>query len=81
MNFGMLWFDNNPASDLAQKVDRAAGYYQQKYGKAPTTCLVNPKMLVDGDPKGCSLDIKTNQIVLHHHLWIGTITDQEPQED
>ena len=81
MNFGMLWFDNNPSSDLAQKVDRAVGYYQQKYGKTPTTCLVNPEMLSDGEPKNCSIDIKSNHIILHHHLWIGTTTDQDSQAE
>ena len=72
MVYGMLWFDNNSTRNLSQKVDRAVEYYRSKYGTAPTTCLVNPKMLADQEAKGCSLDIEPNPIVLHHHLWIGT---------
>ncbi|MEN8240452.1 MAG: hypothetical protein ABFS17_00910 [Chloroflexota bacterium] len=75
MDFGMLWFDNNPASNLSQKVDRAAEYYRSKYGSAPTICLVNPKMLTDHEIKDCSLVVKPNPIVLYHHLWIGIADD------
>ena len=44
MNIGMLWFDNDAKADLATKVERAATYYQQKYGKFPTICFVHPSM-------------------------------------
>ena len=33
MNVGMLWFDNDPRTALSVKVQRAADYYHQKYGK------------------------------------------------
>ena len=45
MNLGMLWFDNDPKSTLEVKVQRAAAYYQHKYGKTPTLCFVHPTML------------------------------------
>ena len=73
----MLWFDNNPTTNISQKVARAAEYYRSKYGTAPTTCLVNPKMLVDQGENPCTLDIKPDPIVLHHHLWIGTSVEAD----
>jgi hypothetical protein len=45
MNLGMLWFDNDPKATLEVKVERAAAYYQHKYGKSPTLCFVHPSML------------------------------------
>ena len=47
MNRGMLWFDNNPKTNLASKIKQAAEYYRQKYGAAPNLCLVHPSMLAD----------------------------------
>lgn len=45
MNIGMLWFDNDPKADLPAKIERAANYYQNKYGKRPTLCFVHPSHL------------------------------------
>lgn len=45
MKIGMLWFDNDPHTELAAKVERAAAYYRLKYGKTPTLCFVHPSML------------------------------------
>ena len=45
MNVGMLWFDNDPKSNLDAKIERAADYYRGKYGKVPTLCFVHPSML------------------------------------
>lgn len=52
MNIGMLWFDNDPKATLDAKIDRAARYYHEKYGKTPTLCFVNPKMLANGNKSG-----------------------------
>ena len=45
MNIGMLWFDNDPKAGLDRKVQRAADYYRNKYGRTPTLCFVHPSML------------------------------------
>lgn len=45
MNIGMLWFDNDPKAGLDVKVERAATYYRDKYGRKPTLCFVHPSML------------------------------------
>ena len=45
MKIGMLWFDNDPHTPLAAKVEKAAAYYLTKYGRTPTVCFVHPSML------------------------------------
>lgn len=40
MTSGMLWLDSDRQRSLEEKVDRAARYYQQKYGRRPNVCLV-----------------------------------------
>jgi hypothetical protein len=76
MNVGMMWFDNDPRTELASKVSRAADYYRQKYGLLPDLCLVHPSMLgehprlVKG-PAG-NVAVRSNRLILPGHLWIGT---------
>lgn len=45
MNTGMLWFDNDPKTALAVKIERAVEYYQKKYGRKPNLCLIHPNAL------------------------------------
>ena len=45
MNAGMLWFDNDPKTALAAKIERAVDYYKHKYGRDPNLCLIHPSML------------------------------------
>jgi hypothetical protein len=82
MNVGMLWFDNDPKTDVADKVERAATYYQQKYGQTPTVCFVHPSMLpgqgvkidVTGFPRSkgpTSVEIRPHRSVAPNHFWIG----------
>lgn len=71
MNYGMLWFDNDPKTDLPQKVQRAAAYYRKKYGQAPNVCMVNPNMVKGEKPKSEEVEIKASDAILPHHLWIG----------
>jgi len=83
MNIGMLWFDNDSKSDLAAKIERAAIYYQKKYGKPPNLCFVHPSM-APVQPKSAqagsketpaikagSVEVRTTRSVLPNHLWIG----------
>jgi len=51
MNIGMLWFDNDPKSNIDLKIERAATYYRTKYGRTPTLCFVHPSMLRNGRNK------------------------------
>ena len=73
MHTGMLWFDNDPAVNLAAKVQKAAAYYRRKYGRPPDLCLVNPGMM-DGKGKSIAivgLTVRPYRSVLPGHLWIG----------
>jgi hypothetical protein len=71
MKTGMLWFDNDPKSDLETKVDRAASYYQRKYGKKPDVCFVNPTMLAAKPQRAAGVEIRVTRTVAPYHLWIG----------
>jgi len=84
----MLWFDNDRKSSIPSKVEKAARYYQKKYGKKPDVCYVHPKM-VKGE-KGKNNDAKKSTVgnplkigkilvlkndkVLPDHFWIGIRT-------
>jgi hypothetical protein len=74
MNVGMLWFDNSPAVTLEQKIDRAARYYERKYGQAPNLAFVNPSMLPSGATRAGKIDVRPNRTVLPNHIWIGVNT-------
>ena len=71
MNYGMLWFDNDPKTDLSHKVNRAAAYYLKKYGENPDVCFVNPEMMTEKKLDGGKVVIKSNPAILPHHIWIG----------
>lgn len=79
MNVGMLWFDNDTKSDLLTKVNRAATYYNEKYGKHPNLCFVHPSLATidqEPDPEEQSfnvgeIEIRLTKTVLPHHFWIG----------
>jgi len=60
MNIGMLWFDNDPKSNIDFKIERAAAYYRTKYGRAPTLCFVHPSMLKNGKIKNAATDGATH---------------------
>ena len=72
MKIGLLWYDDSQV-DLATKVREAAQRYEEKYGKPPNRCYVNPASLPEGE-KAFSLNgikIVTCPSVLPNHLWVG----------
>ena len=80
MNIGMLWFDNDTKAGLDTKIERAAAYYRNKYGKNPTLCFVHPSMLPPKDPskekepeqiKSGDVEVRATRSVLPNHFWIG----------
>jgi hypothetical protein len=54
---------------LGERVSRAAAYYQTKYGRKPTRCLIPMSEEIDGAPDGILLEAKAN--VLLNHLMVG----------
>ena len=78
MNTGMLWFDNDPKTALAAKIERAVDYYRKKYGHEPNLCLIHPSMLEKKKEKAAGpadnargIKVRPYQPVLPGHLWIG----------
>lgn len=71
MNIGMLWFDNDPDTPLSLKVQKAAEYYQKKYGRLPDTCLVHPAMLADAQLHVDRIIVQPLKTLRPNHLWLG----------
>lgn len=71
MREGMLWFDNSDQRELKAKIERAAQYYQTKYGTRPTLCFVHPTMLLDGPSNVDGMEIRSTNSVLPNHFWLG----------
>lgn len=72
MDVGMLWLDDDRKRPFAEKVRRAAEYYENKYGRFPTTCMVH----FDTSAKEKSVDkiaILPTLSVLPHHFWLGIV--------
>jgi hypothetical protein len=68
---GLLWFDDDPRRDLAEKVGRAAARYRQKYGQRPNVCYVHPSLL-DGKKRQLGeVRVAPLTSVLRHHFWVG----------
>lgn len=70
MEIGMLWFDDSP-NTLNDKVVEAVGFYNKKYGREPTLCLVNPTMLEADEGVIAGIQIRRARSVLPGHFWIG----------
>lgn len=83
MNIGMLWFDNDRQVDLVTRIERAAIYYQSKYGQRPNLCYIHPCMAPHKSPqdqlqapdlpvlKTGNILVRATRLVLPNHLWIG----------
>lgn len=63
---GLLWFDNSKDL-LAVKIERAAAYYLEKYGKDVNTVLVNPLDMDDSQVHGITI-VPSRECQRHHIL-------------
>jgi hypothetical protein len=91
MDIGMLWFDNDRKSSIPSKVERAAHYYQKKYGVNPNLCYVHTKTItgdnggkkrskkaIEGKPlKIGKILVLKNDKVLPDHFWIGVSSAED----
>lgn len=71
MNTGMLWFDNDPKTDLPAKISRAVNYYKTKYGQSPNLCFVHPSMAKGTLPANNGVELRSSKAVLPNHFWLG----------
>ena len=71
MNAGMLWFDNNPKTDLRTKIHNAINYYTDKYGHSPNTCIINPCMKIDLQSlRMDNIKVRTHNSILPNYFLI-----------
>ena len=91
MDIGMLWFDNDQKASIPSKIEKAASYYQKKYGKKPNLCYVHPKMVKgdkdrkngsnkSSDPGSMTIGkvlVLKNEKILPDHFWIGISTAED----
>lgn len=70
MNEGMLWFDDDKKVDLRHKLERAVGYFKQKYGYCPSQCIIHPSMLSNEDLNNNGVKVHTSSYVLPYHFWL-----------
>jgi len=72
MKVGMLWCDGEDHREMPARVQAAANYYRNKYGRVPTVCFVHPSMLAaQNETKVDGVDIRPSLSVLRGHLWMG----------
>jgi len=77
----LLWYDDNPKLDLAEKIAQAAQRYKQKHGASPDVCYVHPSALGSDSPKSVG-DVRVLSLgtVLLHHFWIGREEKPNPKQ-
>ena len=77
MKEGLLWYDDSPGRDLAEKVKRAARRYKQKFGTVPDVCYVHSSAL-DGSVQNVDgVRVSSRPTVLRHHFWVGVEEKQQ----
>ncbi len=72
MEIGLLWYDDTQV-EFAAKVQQVVQRYEEKFGKAPNRCYVNPASM-PGEVKKFSLNgirILTSPTILPDHFWVG----------
>ncbi len=88
MELGMLWFDGEAQRPLPERLERAARYYAQKYGRPANTCYVHPSTMVTGGRAAetkaskreqcvAGLTVRASRTVLPNHFWLG-VEEQLP---
>lgn len=71
MNWGMLWFDDNPKVPFGVKVQQAAARYQAKYGQIPDLCFVNPHTVGVGEQSSGKVQVIVMPHIQPNHFWLG----------
>jgi hypothetical protein len=80
MDSGLLWYDNDPATRIEDKICRAVRRYREKFGQAANLCVVHPDALDGQTPGGETLQLAladgSVKVVcarnaLRHHFWVG----------
>ena len=67
---GLLWLDDSPKRDIADKIQQAAARYREKFGQQPNLCYVHTSM-IDGVTRLNGIQVVPAHNTLKHHFWIG----------
>lgn len=81
MREGLLWYDDDPGRDLAEKVTRAARRCKQRFGASPTVCYVHPSALDADEVRVGAVRVETLPSVLRHHFWLGVEVEGDDDEN
>lgn len=71
MQVGMLWLDDSKQRSLAEKVDRAAAYYEEKYGRLPQLCYVNVAAVDEVGEQVGAVMVRPLPTILRNYFWLG----------
>ncbi|HEY44145.1 MAG TPA: hypothetical protein G4O11_09205 [Anaerolineae bacterium] len=72
MKVGMLWFDGDLKINLGVRIERAAIYYRDKYGRPPNLCIIHPSTAGEDPPRSViGVDVRTSAAVQPDHFWLG----------
>lgn len=71
MEAGLLWFDDDSRRDLGAKIAAAAQRYEQKFGRQPNVCYVNPMTLNGASLEQDGVKVLAAQHIPPHHFWLG----------
>lgn len=71
MEAGLLWFDDDPRRDLRTKITAAAQRYEQKFGRRPNICYVNPMTINGHTLEQDGVRVLAIQHIPPHHFWLG----------
>ena len=71
MQSGLLWFDDNPKVSLTDKIEKAAGRYREKFGRAPNVCFVHPQTLEGAEQLPAQVKVIERVSIQPNNFWIG----------
>ncbi len=71
VSLGWLWYDDDPKTNLEEKVGQAAARFRQKFGWPPRVCYVSQKALGDRQPMPGHVQVRTaNNVLPGHFLFV-----------
>ena len=71
METGLLWFDDNPKVSFANKVEKAARRYRERFGRSPDVCYVHPRTFARVTTMPTDVQVITLSTVRPDHFWVG----------
>jgi hypothetical protein len=81
MEIGMLWYDGDPSRRMDEKVERAATYYRNKYGRSPNLCLIHPQTAGQSSiVPNARIEVRFSDLVLRDHFWVGIRPEESEKQ-